>query len=1083
MHPQLQGRASLQRQSRRIGLLLVLMVIAALALSSVTWDTSALSAGRTGGLAERMSVADIGVCTTPQFLEPAGSPLGAGARPDAVAIGDFDNDGAADMAVSNASSDDITILLGDGTGAFPNTSTVAAGDEPHSVVIGDFNRDDKQDLAVANFNSDNVTIRLGDGMGGFPNATATTVGAGDGADAVAVGDFNRDGKQDLAVVNLNADNVTILSGNGTGAFPTASTVGAGDEPGSVAVGDFNRDGKQDLAVTNGASDDVTILSGDGTGAFPNSSTITAGISPSSVAVGDFNNDGNQDLAVANISSADVTIRLGDGMGGFPTATTVSNNNGYLSSSVVVGDFNNDGRQDIAVALEVLMMMKGFVGVWFGDGTGHFPGFIAPTFEVEVNPLAVAAGDINNDGKLDLVAANSSSDNVTTLVNICNATPCSGANFKQAVDSPIGVVDEPFSVAVGDFNRDGRDDMVTANFGSGNATILLGDGTGSFPNTSTVAAEGGPFAVVVGDFNNDGKQDLAIVNRNSNNLTIRLGDGMGGFPSASTVGVGFLPDAAAIGDFNRDGNQDLAVANAVGNVTILLGDGTGGFPNTSTVGAGTLPNSVAVGDFNNDGKQDLAIANRTSNNVTIRLGDSMGGFPDAMASTVAAGDGATSVAAGDFNLDGNQDLAVANNRADNVTILLGDGTGAFPNASTVGAGAAPLFVAIADLDLDGHQDLAVANSNSGNVTVRLGNGTGGFPGVSTVSANVGAASIAIGDFNNNGKPDLAVANYASDNVTVQLNNCDLRADLAIAKTDLADPLMIGQPVNYQILVTNNGPNEATGVSITEKLPPNSMLVSATPSVGSCVPTGNTVNCRLGNLTSDATATVNVIIKSSSNPGTITNVASVRANEPDTTPLNNQDTETTRLVGFRSFTFTPPIVIGGCKNSTGRLQFTSPAPAGVTINFSDTSNAIDPIAPVITQGGELFIQVTAVTSGVNAEQPATVTAMTPDALNVINGKLKLLPVRPAALTFNRNPVKGGLHLMGKVTLTCAPDMDVVVKLTTNRASAKPDVTILTMHAGQLSAQFGITTMAVPSARDVIITATANGLAQRATLHLTP
>jgi len=205
---------------------------------------------------------------------------------------------------------------------------------------------------------------------------------------------------------------------------------------------------------------------------------------------------------------------------------------------------------------------------------------------------------------------------------------------------------------------------------------LGDGMGGFtqPAGSPVGVGAGPFSVAVSDFNLDGKPDLATANQNSNTVTILLGDGMGGFtqPAGSPVGVGALPLSVAVGDFNLDGQPDLAVANAGSdNVTILLGDGMGGFTQAagSPVGVGALPLSVAVGDFNLDGKPDLAVANTSSNNVTILLGDGAGSFTQPAGSPVTAGDTPRSVAVGDFNLDGKPDLATANTGSNNVTILL------------------------------------------------------------------------------------------------------------------------------------------------------------------------------------------------------------------------------------------------------------------------------------------------------------------------------------------------------------------------------------------------------------------------------
>ena len=289
-----------------------------------------------------------------------------------------------------------------------------------------------------------------------------------------------------------------------------------------------------------------------------------------------------------------------------------------------------------------------------------------------------------------------------------------------------------------------------------------------PTGSPVAAGTNPLSVAVGDFNLDGKPDLAVANVDSNNVTILLGNGIGGFtqPAGSPVGAGTGPLSVAVGDFNLDGKPDLAVANAGGGVTILLGNGTGGFtqPAGSPVGAGITPISVAVGDFNLDGKPDLAVANQGSNNVTILLGNGMGGFTQPAGSPVGAGTTPRSVAVGDFNLDGKPDLAVANNSSNNVTILLGNGSGGFtqPVGSPVAAGTTPVSVAVGDFNLDGKPDLAVANHVArDNVTILLGNGMGGFtqPAGSPVGAGTTPRSVAVGDFNLDGKPDLAVANRA------------------------------------------------------------------------------------------------------------------------------------------------------------------------------------------------------------------------------------------------------------------------------------------------------------------------------------
>src|SRR5207302_827426 len=171
-------------------------------------------------------------------------------------------------------------------------------------------------------------------------------------------------------------------------------------------------------------------------------------------------------------------------------------------------------------------------------------------------------------------------------------------------------------------NDGKQDFATANYISNNVSIRLGDGLGGFNGTTNVSLGTGthPYSVAIGDFNNDGNQDFATANYGSFNVSIRLGDGKGGFNGSTNVSLGTTPVSVAIGDFNNDGKQDFATANYwSSNVSIRLGDGLAGFNSSTNVSVGTPPVSVAIGDFNNDGKQDFATASDGSENVSIRLG--------------------------------------------------------------------------------------------------------------------------------------------------------------------------------------------------------------------------------------------------------------------------------------------------------------------------------------------------------------------------------------------------------------------------------------------------------------------------------
>jgi hypothetical protein len=348
--------------------------------------------------------------TTVTFRDANGSPVAAGSSPRTLAAGDFNGDGKLDLAVVNAGSNNLTILLGNGDGTLtPAASSPATGTSPWAVTTGDFNGDGKLDLAVVNFDSDNVTILLGNGNGTFTPAASPS--AGNGPNSIAVGDFNGDGKLDLAVVNQGNDNLTILLGNGDGTFtPAAASPATGTEPVGVAVGDFNGDGKLDLAVVNLGSNSVTILLGNGDGTFtPVAASPATENEPLNVAVGDFNRDGNLDLAVGNYSSDTVTILLGNGDGTF-TPVAASPATGDAPLEVAVGDFNGDGKLDLAVVNE----NSNTVTILLGNGDGTFtPTASSPA--TGAAPEGVVVGDFNGDGTLDLATANNDSNNASVLL--------------------------------------------------------------------------------------------------------------------------------------------------------------------------------------------------------------------------------------------------------------------------------------------------------------------------------------------------------------------------------------------------------------------------------------------------------------------------------------------------------------------------------------------------------------------------------------------------------------------------------------------------------------------------------------------
>ena len=1012
------------------------------------------------------------------FAPAPGSPVTVGAGPYGAAVGDFNGDGHADLAVVDTDSGTVSILLGNGSGGFSSApgSPVAVGTNPYLVAVGDFNRDGIADLAVTNFSSNNVSILLGDGSGGFTQPSGSPVAVGGGAYGVAVGDFDGDGIADLAVTNQRDSNVSILLGNGRGGFSpaTGSPVAVGTFPVAVAIGDFNGDGHADLAVANVTADTVSILLGNGSGGFApaTGSPVAVGSFPNDVVVGDFNGDGIADVAVPNFESNNVSILLGNGSGGFAPAPGSPVAVGTWPYAVAVGDFNADGIGDLAVpnfdsndvsillnqvtqtatavlpgvgipgsgirnveatypgdthfadstsptipltgsrvATTTTLVLSTSDTIAFGmpviltaavapytagsltatgtmsfyDGatllgtvpasstgeasltvpSGGIPGFAVGThtltalYEGDAHFLSSTSGPVSltvspaspavflvssdnpssfgqsvtftatvpsgatgtiqfRDGAANLggpvtlgggVAAYTSSSlmpgarpitavysgdgshlpmtsdvltqqvmslptatslavspssplaaqtvltltaTVTTsgavvhpgLVTFCDATapPCVGlAVVGTAQLTSVGTAALRFIPSVGSHNyiavfagttaytasissvqavtvsppasfltttaitssgTPGNYTLIATVVGTGNATLgptgsvsfidttngnsVLGTATLGTPTLghgfanamgSPIAVGNLPVTAAVGDFNGDGIADLVVANDTDNTLTILLGNGHGGFSPApgSPVAVGPNPFGVVLGDFNGDGIADLAVVNSGStNVSILLGDGHGGFSPAvgSPVAVGTDPFGLAVGDFNGDGIADLAVANWGSNDVTILLGNGSGGF-SASGSTVPVGNRPYAITVADFNGDGITDLAVANQTSANVSILLGNGSGGFSPApgSPVTAGNNPQSVAVGDFNGDGIVDLAVTNYLSNNMNILMGDGHGGFspaPG-SPVATGAGPNYVSVGDFNGDGIVDLVVANLDADDVTIFLGN--------------------------------------------------------------------------------------------------------------------------------------------------------------------------------------------------------------------------------------------------------------------------------------------------------------------------
>jgi hypothetical protein len=569
--------------------------------------------------------------------------LPAGTHPTHIVAADFNGDHKVDLAVANLESNNVSIFLGKGNGTFNPAANHAVGMGPVGIAVGDFNHDGKADLAVANSgvpsgsnlgaHANTVAIFLGNGTGGFQAPTFVPVAKT--PLVLAVGDFNKDAKQDLVVSNNTDGVVSELLGNGNGTFQTPRRFNV-PQADSISLADFNRDGNTDLVVTGGDLSDIALLLGDGTGNFSPAKKVPSGRAPNAVFAGDFNRDGKADYITANGDSNTVSVVLGKGNGAFFDIGPDVPTKGAFSDQIITADFNQDGVPDLAQVNTGVpgQQIGNSVSILLGKKTGGFQ--LARTFAVNTSPTALAAGDFNNDGHLDLA--------VTVFGDTTQDVSPSLAILLGHGDGTFGAPNEfipgpgnPNSVAVADFNGDGHLDAVVAQdgrgFGAGSVSLLLGNGNGAVgqPKQIVLFFTGHVSNVVAADFNRDGKMDIAYLSlTDQNRVTVQLGNGNGTFQAPKVVtSAGFttLFTTYAIGDFNNDGILDFAVEE-FGLIEVLLGDGHGNFTSKGQFFEGIASNfpfvpSLVLADFNGDGFLDVAAPDGFGETTSLLLGNGDG----------------------------------------------------------------------------------------------------------------------------------------------------------------------------------------------------------------------------------------------------------------------------------------------------------------------------------------------------------------------------------------------------------------------------------------------------------------------------
>ena len=668
------------------------------------------------------------------FSAPTSYSVGQG--PLALATFEIGN-GRVALASANQNSNDVSVLVGNGDGTFEPELRFSAGSFPAAIVAADFNGDDRVDLATANQNPGGITVLLGLGDGTFQDQVANPVASS--PSAVITEDLNHDGHVDVITTDFYTGDISVLLGDGDGTFQAATFFPAGAYPTDLVAGDFNGDGRVDLAVTDGGyrgqGQGVSILLGNGDGTFRPPVLYPAGMYPSAIVAKDFTGDGVLDLAVANRDSNDVTILRGDGFGGFQPLDVIPLGDQVEGpSSIMAGDFTGDGVLDLAVVGE----STGTISIIAGDGRGGFKPPILITLNDESNTLTVvAAADFTGDGKVDLAAVLAGSDGEFRLAILASV----GGAFDRLAEIDIGSNLSPSSIVADHLFGGSAFDLAITDQYSGQVLVWEGDGHGGFPTETTfnVGSALSLNAIATGDFTGDGRADLAVAIQSPNSVAILLNLGLGQFGAPEPVGIA-PHDTPLVADLNGDGMTDVAVVDGAGDILFRQGEPgrPGSFSPPFTVNPGRPSRDIAALDV--QGGTWLASVDAKDNFVSL-FAYSNGRFN--LIGSLATGVAPTQIVAADLAGNGNDDLVIRNAGDGTLTVYMSDARGGFMPPVTLSVGPGISDVAVADVNQDGLPDLLLTNQIAGVVEVMLYKRAAGLSPATIYRAGAGLSEV-IGD---------------------------------------------------------------------------------------------------------------------------------------------------------------------------------------------------------------------------------------------------------------------------------------------------------------------------------------------------
>jgi len=590
--------------------------------------------------------------------------------------------------------DDGLVMVRAEYGAWSDPQSIASAAYPKSADVGDFTGDGVTDAVYATRSDKNVAILPSTASGSFERAVRVEVGGL--PRFVRTVELGKDHRE--AVVVVHDDGATLVSRDPEGGFQTSelTTTGAASD---LAVVDRNGDDIPDLALAMETEDEIRFQAGDADGGLRPDGAIVTIAGPTRLLAADVNSDGEDDLVV--VGQAGLAIHLGRSDRRYYAPRWVFSD--AHISAVAVGDIDRDGFVDLGVT----NLSRSTVTFFRGMGDGSFQQI--QSYMVGRAPTEILLIDVTNDAVVDAIVLNHLADSFTQLTGLGNGVFDSGPCI-------LAQVEDLGEIAAADFNGDSHLDLAITSDLSGSVAVFLGQGRGLFSARAPLPVGRQPRGIVTGHFDPDEHPDLAVANFGTDEVAVLAGDGRGGFDAPILVSVGLGPVAIVTGPFSGPKSADLAVANKLSDsVSILYGDGRGRFPKVDNHPIGISPTFLLVGDTDADGNVDIVVGSDSSESVAIlrNNGDAIG-EPEAN----SFGDIARPSVADDFDGDGLIDLVVINRQADAIDILPGIGPGDFGLPIRVPVGRNPSTATTGDFDGDERPDLAVVHPEARTVTILL-----------------------------------------------------------------------------------------------------------------------------------------------------------------------------------------------------------------------------------------------------------------------------------------------------------------------------------------------------------------------------